>query len=148
MSFHNDLIFGEKKELFVLEKLRLKYPKAYKVEGYCKEWDIFIPEKDMGVEVKSDRIATVTGNVAIEYSYGVEPSGIEATKAKWWAYVTEDKLYWIKAKRIKDCIKENKLKPKEIPAAKGEFNGKLLYLIKETLFKEYTTVIEKLNGRD
>ena len=95
MSFHNDLIFGEKKELFVLEKLRLKYPKAYKVEGYCKEWDLFIPEKDIGVEVKSDRMSTVTGNVAIEYSYGGEPSGIEATQAKWWAYVTEDKLYWI-----------------------------------------------------
>ena len=148
MSFHDDLIFGEQGELFVLEKLRLKYPKAYKVEGYCKEWDIFIPEKDIGVEVKSDRMSTVTGNVAIEYSYGGEPSGIEATKAKWWVYITEDTLYWIKAKRIKQCIKENKLEPIEFPPIKGDYRGKFLYLIKETLFKDYTSITEKLNGRN
>jgi len=148
MSFQSDLAYGEEKELLVLDRLRLKYPKAYKVEGYHKEWDLFVPEKNIGIEVKSDRMSKRTGNVAIEYSYGGEPSGIEATKAKWWVYITEDKLYWIKAKRIKQCIKENKLKPIEFPPIKGDYKGKFLYLIKETLFKDYTTITEKLNGRN
>ena len=37
MSFQSDLAYGEEKELLVLNRLRLKYPKAYKVEGYHKE---------------------------------------------------------------------------------------------------------------
>ena len=47
MSFQTDLNFGEQGELFVLEKLHYKYPKAYKVQGYYKEWDLFIPEKEL-----------------------------------------------------------------------------------------------------
>jgi len=148
MSFHSDLAFGEEKELLVLEKLRLKYPKAYKVEGYHKEWDLFVPEKDIGIEVKSDRMSKKTGNVAIEYSYGGEPSGIEATKAEWWVYITEDTLYWIKAKRIKQCIKENKLEPIKFPPIEGDFKKKSLYLIKETLFKKYAKRSEKIDGRN
>jgi hypothetical protein len=148
MSFQSDLAYGEEKELLVLERLLPKYPKAYKVEGYHKEWDIFIPEKDIGVEVKSDRMSKTTGNVAIEYSYGGEPSGIEATKAEWWVYITEDTLYWIKTKKIKECIKENELKPIEFAPIKGDYRGKFLYLIKETLFKDYITIAEKLNGRN
>ena len=60
--------FGENNERLVLKKVQVKYPKAYKVEGYCKDWDIFIPEKKIGIEVKSDRISHKTGNIAIEYS--------------------------------------------------------------------------------
>ena len=81
MTFYQDLEFGENNERLVLKKVQVKYPKAYKVEGYCKEWDIFIPEKKIGIEVKSDRISHKTGNIAIEYSYGGEPSGIETTRA-------------------------------------------------------------------
>ena len=86
MSFQTDLAFGEQGELFVLEKLHYKYPKAYKVKGYCKEWDLFVPEKEIGIEVKSDRATHKTGNVVIENKYGGAPSGIETTKATWWAY--------------------------------------------------------------
>ena len=68
MSFQSDLKFGEEGELLVLKKLRYKYPKAYKVKGYFKDWDIFIPEKEIGVEVKMDRMSKATGNVAIEHS--------------------------------------------------------------------------------
>ena len=81
MTFYQDLEFGENNERLVLKKVQVKYPKAYKVEGYCKEWDIYIPEKKIGIEVKSDRRSHETGNIAIECSYGGEPSGIEATKA-------------------------------------------------------------------
>jgi len=148
MSFHSDLAFGEEGEYLVLKKLHLKYPKAYKVEGYCKEWDIFIPEKGIGVEVKSDRAAHKTGNVVIENKYGDRPSGIETTRATWWVYITKCNLYWIKPEHIKDCIKDNSIEAREFPPIAGDFKGKSLYLIKEKVFKNYATRSERLNGRD
>ena len=148
MSFQNDLNFGEQGELFVLEKLHYKYPKAYKVKGYYKEWDLFIPEKDVGIEVKSDRATHKTGNVVIENKYGGEPSGIETTKAAWWAYITKDNLYWITPDKIKECIKDNNLEAREFPPVEGDFKKKSLYLIKETLFKKYAKRSERIDGRN
>ena len=148
MSFQTDLAFGEQGELFVLKKLHYKYPKAYKVEGYCKEWDLFVPEKEIGIEVKSDRATHKTGNVVIENKYGGAPSGIETTKATWWAYITKDNLYWITPDKIKECIKDNNLQSLDCAPLNGDTKRKNLYLIKETLFKEYITSSEKLNGRN
>ena len=148
MSFQTDLAFGEQGELFVLKKLHYKYPKAYKVEGYCKEWDLFVPEKEIGIEVKSDRATHKTGNVVIENKYGGAPSGIETTKATWWAYITKDNLYWITPDKIKECIKDNNLQSLDCAPLNGDTKRKNLYLIKETLFKQYTTSSEKLNGRN
>ena len=148
MSFHSDLAFGEKNELFILKKVQFKYPKAYKVEGYCKECDIFIPEKEVGIEVKSDRASHKTGNVVIEDSYGGKPSGIETTKAAWWVYITKCNLYWIKPEDIKDCIKDNSIEAIEFAPIPGDFKRKSLYLIKEKVFRKYATRSERLNGRD
>jgi len=148
MSFQSDLAYGEQGELFVLKKLHYKYPKAYKVEGYCKEWDLFVPEKNIGVEVKSDRATHKTGNVVIENKYGGAPSGIETTKATWWAYITKDNLYWITPDKIKECIKDNNLQSLDCAPLNGDTKRKNLYLIKETLFKEYITSSEKINGRN
>ena len=148
MSFKSDLAFGEEGELLVLKKLRYKYPKAYKVRGYCKEWDIFIPEKDIGVEVKSDRASYKTGNVVIENKYGDRPSGIETTKAAWWVYITKCNLYWIKPEDIKKCIEDNSIEAREFAPIPGDFKEKSLYLIKEKVFKNYATRSERLNGRD
>jgi len=148
MSFQSDLAYGEQGELFVLKKLHYKYPKAYKVEGYCKEWDLFVPEKNIGVEVKSDRATHKTGNVVIENKYGGAPSGIETTKATWWAYITKNNLYWITPDKIKECIKDNNLQSLDCAPLNGDTKRKNLYLIKETLFKQYTTSSEKINGRN
>ena len=144
MSFHSDLAFGEENELFILKKVKIKYPKAYKVEGYCKEWDIFVPEKEVGIEVKSDRASHKTGNVVIEDSYGGKPSGIETTKAAWWVYITKCNLYWIKPEHIKDCIKDNSIESIEFPPTQGDYKVKSLYLIKEKVFKNYATRSERL----
>tara|TARA_R100000541_G_scaffold52709_1_gene60499 strand:+ start:470 stop:904 length:435 start_codon:yes stop_codon:yes gene_type:complete len=144
MSFNTDLAFGEENERFILKKVQYKYPKAYKVEGYCKDWDIFVPEKGIGIEVKSDRASTKTGNVVIEDSYGGAPSGITTTKATWWAYITKCHIYWITPRRIKRCIKENDLKSIKFDPIKGDYKEKSLYLIKEKIFKQYANRKERL----
>ena len=142
MSFEEDLAYGESLEHLVLDKIRVKYPRAYKIEGYFKDWDIFIPEKDIGVEVKADRLSKKTGNVAIECSYGGEPSGLKATKATWWVYATEDKYYWIKPEAIEECVFIEGIDSIKFPPIKGDFKGKELYLIKEAVFAGYASHIE------
>jgi len=142
VSFEEDLKYGEEVEYLVLDKIKTKYPQAYKIEGYLKDWDIYIPEKEIGVEVKADRMSKKTGNVAIECSYGNEPSGIKATKASWWVYVTEDKYYWIKPEAIEECVFLENIEAIEFPPIKGDFKGKELFLIKEKTFAEYASHIE------
>ena len=41
-----DLPYGEAGEKVVLEIIQKKYPKAYKMQGNFKEYDIKIPETD------------------------------------------------------------------------------------------------------
>ena len=143
MSFEEDLAYGESLELKVLAKIKVKYPKAYKIEGYFKDWDIYIPEKEIGVEVKADRLSKKTGNVAIECSYGGEPSALKATKAAWWVYVTEDTYYWIKPETIEECVFIEGIESREFPPIKGDFKGKELYLIKEDTFAKYAEHTER-----
>jgi hypothetical protein len=42
------------------------------------------------IEVKTDRIAHITGNVAVEYRYKGRPSGISTTEADYWAFLLYD----------------------------------------------------------
>ena len=73
-------------------------------EGYCKEFDLDLKFGKMGekfteevfegkslVETKTERdIWKTTGNIAIEYKYKGNPSGIAVTEAKGWAHVLAD----------------------------------------------------------
>lgn len=99
-KFQNDLKNGHEYEKKALAHIQKKYPKAYIIQGYCLDWDIYIPELGIGVEVKSDAQYQVTGNFYVEYSCNGKPSGIASTKADLY-YVFLDKLYIIKTEDLK-----------------------------------------------
>ena len=100
-KFVKDLETGKVYEKKALELIQKKYPKAFIQDGYFLEWDIYIPELDMGVEVKSDAQYKKTGNFYVEYECNGKPSGIAATKAKYY-YIYLDKLYILKTEDLKD----------------------------------------------
>ena len=100
-KFEQDLKNGKEYEQKALKHIQSKYPKAYIIDGYFLDYDIYIPELEIGVEVKSDAQYKVTGNFYVEYSCYGKPSGIAATKADIY-YVYLDKLYIIKTKDLKD----------------------------------------------
>ena len=100
-KFVKDLETGKVYEKKALELIQKKYPKAFIQDGYFLEWDIYIPELDMGVEVKSDAQYKKTGNFYVEYECNDKPSGIAATKAKYY-YIYLDKLYILKTEDLKD----------------------------------------------
>ena len=100
-KFVKDLETGKVYEKKALELIQKKYPKAFIQDGYFLEWDIYIPELDIGVEVKSDAQYKKTGNFYVEYECNDKPSGIATTKAKYY-YIYLDKLYILETKDLKD----------------------------------------------
>ena len=88
MSFREDLKTGKEYENYILNIIQKKYPQARLIEGYCKEYDIIIPENNKSVEVKADIDKWVeTGNIAIEIRNRGELSGLSVTKADYWCHV-------------------------------------------------------------
>ena len=100
-KFKKDLQNGKEYEKKALLHIQKKYPKAYIIDCYCLDWDIYIPELEIGVEVKSDAQYQVTGNFYVEYFCNGKPSGISTTKAEIY-YIYLDKRYIIKTEDLKD----------------------------------------------
>lgn len=95
-------------------------------------------EKDgLSIELKRDFMISKTGNVAVETACNNKPSGISATKAKWWVYFLEGNKYngevfvGIKTERLKRIIKNAR------QVNGGDRNASVLRLIKvEELLKK------------
>lgn len=134
--FRRDLDVGIEQEERILKQIKEVYPEAYKIDGYCKEWDIFIPEKNFGVEVKSDKKSQETGNIVIEVEFNGRPSALQTTKAEYWIIFDGQDDVWIKPERIKDCIRQNGLRYAEF-TGRGDKHSKKAFLIKKEILYPY-----------
>ena len=141
MSFQEDLNIGESIELKVLMEINQKYPNAYKVQGYFKDYDIYIPEIDKSVEVKLDLMSLETGNIVVEISYGGIPSALLTTKADFWVFVTPNKCIWTTPKRIKKSIGMYKKDPARFKG-RGDDKYKLAWLIPIKFIEETSLIIK------
>jgi len=135
-TFEEDLTIGQSAEKDVLKLLQTKYPGAFIIKGYCKEYDIFVPETSRGYEVKKDYKSKYTGNIVVEVFMFDKPSALMTTKAHAWVFVTPNQYTFIERERIKDCIIENNLQVKTF-IGKGDTEPKNAYLIKEDLLFSY-----------
>ena len=135
-TFKRDLKRGKHHENVVLNLIKSKYKNAYIKDGYCKEYDIFIPEVNFGVEVKSDEKSKYTNNIVIEIEFNNKPSALMTTKAKFWVIYDGYSYNWFLTNKIKDCIKDNNLRYAEF-IGKGDTKSKKAYLIKKELLYKY-----------
>ena len=119
--------------------MKEKYPKSYIQKGYCKDWDIYIPELKIGVEVKSDKKSMHTGNIVIEIEFDNKPSALSTTKAKWWVIYDGLQYNWFMVNNIKKCIRENNLTYKKF-IGRGDTKQKKAYLIKKELLYKYKEI--------
>jgi hypothetical protein len=134
-TFYKDLIRGEAIEQKILNKIKLKYPNAYKVEGYFKDYDLFVPEISKSIEVKYDKKSKLTGNIVVEVEFNNKPSALSTTKADYWVWWDGYKFTWFNTYNIKKCIKETNQKLHTF-IGNGDTKSKKAYLIKkETLYK-------------
>ena len=138
-TFKRDLQRGKYHENIILDIIKSKYSKAYIKEGYCKEYDIYVPEMNFGVEVKSDEKSKYTNNIVIEIEFNSKPSALSTTKAKYWVIYDGYVYNWFLTQRLKDCIKDNNLKYVEF-IGKGDIKSKKAYLIKKEVLYKYKQI--------
>lgn len=105
-NFDKDLKLGQKYEQEALKYF--KYNDFKISEGKFKPYDIELTT-DNGkryIEVKCDRLAHKTGNLAIEYECNGQPSGLNSTKAHIWIYfiVHTKEVFIIPVKKLKELI--------------------------------------------
>jgi hypothetical protein len=142
-QFLNDLQRGKVHENVVLTYIKGKYPDSYIKEGKFKDYDIWIPEIEMGVEVKSDEMSKYTKNILIEIEFAGKPSALSTTKADFWVIWDGDEYNWFKVEDIHRCIKENRLKPKKF-TSNGDKSPKKAYLIKKDVLYKYRSSVSSV----
>ncbi len=145
MTFYRDLKSGKEVEYKHLEIIRKKFPLAHVVEGYCKEWDIFIPEKNIGVEIKSDKMSQKTGNIVVEISFNGKPSALSTTKAKYWIFDTDVEVITVETDELRKLVR--KFKPTKF-IGKGDSVYKNAYLIKIEHIRNISTTLDYNTGLD
>lgn len=146
-TFNRDLKRGEVIEKVVLAIIMLKYPKAHKIDGYFKDYDIYIPEIDKSVEVKSDEKSRYTGNILVEFEFDGKPSALSTTKADYWVWYDGEYLIWFNTDDIKKCLKDkdNNLKPSRF-IGKGDSKYKRAFLVKKDLLYKYAINKQKVDN--
>lgn len=146
-DFELDLFIGESSEGRVLDYIKKKYPKAYKIEGYFKDYDIYVPEAKKSVEVKQDFKSEWTGNLVVETEFNGKPSALSTTKADYWVFVTRPHWFWITPKQICDCIRQYHYTPATF-VGKGDTKPKKAYLVKINHIQEFSEWTQKTKSEE
>ena len=138
-KFQKDLTQGKKYEKIALNYL--EYDTVQHKEGNFKEYDFIISKTidnnliEHKIEVKSDRQASSTGNLAIEYECNNKPSGISSSEADFWIYFIvfpdRDECYKIPTNELKEIIKPCK------KVVGGDRNLSKMYLVSKTKLQQY-----------
>lgn len=96
------------------------------------------------VEVKYDKLASVTGNLAVEYwnSRSQKPSGINATEAEFWVFVLPDPLTAMIARTDDLRAFIAKHKPDRRVYGAGDGNARLYLYAMERLSRVFFSLSE------
>ena len=127
MSFYADLERGLEIEKKVLKIVQKKYPKAEIVTA-LKEYDIWVPELQKGIEVKYDPMSCQTGNIVVEFEMNGKPSALMATTADWWIFYDDEVYFSITPKEITQLI-FNKRLVYTVITGRGDLYSKKVFLI-------------------
>ena len=144
-NFKESLEDGKKTEEIICSIIKRKYPKTYMIDGYCKEYDIFIPEKDFGVEVKKDVKSQETGNYVIEVEFNGIPSALMTTKAEYWGIYDGEYYVWIKPSKLKALVSLYGSGKLAKFIGNGDTKYKKAYLMPKQIIKDNST---KIYGND
>tara|TARA_Y100001938_G_scaffold130602_1_gene186734 strand:+ start:64 stop:531 length:468 start_codon:yes stop_codon:yes gene_type:complete len=144
--FKDDLKQGESLEMYLLNKIHIgntpifgePCPDAYKMQGYFKYYDIWIPEFGVAVEVKGDKKSLETGNFLIEVEMGGKPSALSTTKAQYWVFYDGEYEIWTTPDRIRQAVKGLPLRD---ILGRGDSTWKKGYLPTKNQIKKYAEFI-------
>lgn len=128
-QFQIDLKEGEHIENLFAKVLFDRGNKVVKAYGYHKEWDLAIvrDNKIAGTyEVKYDREAERTGNIAIEVYFKGQKSGLLATEADYMVFYLKGRFYIIDRLNLLEYLRANN---KHLKKAKAGDNGDAIVVL-------------------
>lgn len=140
MAFAEDLKEGLEIEQHIASALEFWGKTAF---SDTSEYDLSLT---IQIEVKFDRMARQTGNVAIEVGSKHKRTGLSITEAMWWVYVLDGipkEYYLCKVSDLKDYIRDNWKSLNRISG--GDGNRSKMVLLKIEDFKK---LFKKLNHED
>lgn len=150
-NFKQDLKQGQKAEYEVLNLIKKTYPKAHKIEGYFKYFDIYIPEVDKRLEVKFDWAVRHTENYFIETEFNKQDEngdiipvscGIDTTTADYWVIVDHEVILIIEIETLRYILRDYRIVT--LPPKKTSLGGKGYLIKKSTLLcNPYVLIIDK-----
>ena len=141
-NFKESLKKGKKSEEAILSIIKPKYPTAYIIPGYYKYYDIFIPEKNLGIEVKKDVKSQETGNLVIEVEFNGYPSALSTTRADYWVFDDGESYIWIEPSKLRSIV--HHFGQIRTFVGKGDTKSKKAHLIPKYIIKEFASLITKL----
>lgn len=141
-KFKRDLKKGQKYERLATEYF--DYRSVHFPKGKFSDYD-FILDNKLKIEVKSDIIASTTGNLAIEYKCNGKPSGLHTTKSDFYVYFIchadkEDEAFKIPTEELKSLCRKNGRK-----VSGGDRNASRMYLLHRDHIIKYL-ISEKVHG--
>ena len=139
-NFKESLAIGHSSEDAVCEKIQKKYPRAHVMEGYCKGYDIYVPETKKKVEVKQDKKSNYTGNIVVEIEFDGRPSALSTTEADYWVFDDGEIYIWITPDTLRQVIKP--FTPVKF-IGNGDNKEKLAYLIKKDIIIKNALKVDK-----
>jgi hypothetical protein len=143
LHFTESQLQGRAIEDLVCSVIQKTYPNSFVIDGYCKDYDIYIPELDAGVEVKSDQMSQYTGNIVIEVEMNGKKSGITTTRARFWVFFTGQKWIIMTPEQIKQACKTEALYGF---TGDGDNRMKKAYLIRQEKLEKFATrIVSKEN---
>ena len=142
-NFKESLVIGNSVEDAVCAKIQKKYPMAYVKEGYCKEYDIYVPEIDKKIEVKQDKKSNYTNNIVVEIEMPPgTPSALSTTKSDYWVFDDGEIYIWITPETLRQVV---------LPLyavtfiGKGDNKSKRAYLVDKKLIIKNAQSIDRYN---
>ena len=140
-NFRKDLLIGHSSEDAVCAKINKKYPKAHVIKGYCKGYDIYVPETNKKVEVKQDKKSNYTNNILIEIEMPPgTPSALSTTEADYWVFDDGEIYIWITPETLRQVVKP--FTPVKF-IGNGDITEKLAYLIKKDIIIKNALKVDK-----
>ena len=141
-NFKESLKDGKKSEEAILSIIKPKYPTAYIIDGYYKYYDIFIPEKNLGIEVKKDVKSQETGNLVIEVEFNGYPSALSTTRADYWVFDDGESYIWIEPSKLRSIV-HNFGQIREF-VGKVDTRAKKAHLIPKHIIKNHACLITNI----
>jgi hypothetical protein len=125
VTFTQDLREGERVEELFAEVLviRGKHKVIHKALGNFKPYDL-LGDRTTTYEVKFDRKAKSTGNLAFEYRFNGEPSGLATTTADFWVQYDGTNFYIFETHKLKDWLRFHMGQKtlRSLPSGQGAFS--------------------------